>query len=257
MKIIIRFSVLSIFLVFVFSSCASRTDMAYLNDLGNLKTIDSKVDYEVKLQKDDLLSIIVSAENPEVTYPFNLPQIQVNYSVEGSQASIKTYLIDKEGYIDFPVLGKVKLDNLTRLEANQKLTQLISKHIKNPSVNLRILNYKVSVLGEVNKPGSFSIQSDRVTLLEVLSMAGDMTIFGKRNNVLIIRESEGRKTYARIDITKSNFVESPYYYLTQNDVIIVEPNKTKMNSSNFGPNVTTTLSVISLLTTVILLITRN
>lgn len=256
MKLIFRFFIFSILVVSLFS-CASRTEMAYLNDLGNQKTIESTVDYEVKLQKDDLLSIIVSAENPEVTYPFNLPQIQANYTIEGTQGSIKTYLIDKEGYIDFPVLGKVKLDNLTRLEANQKLTDLISKHIKNPSVNLRILNYKISVLGEVNNPGSFPIQSDRITTLEAISMAGDLTIFGKRNNILIIRESEGKKTYARIDITKSDFIQSPYYYLTQNDVIIVEPNKTKMNSSNFGPNIQVTLSALSLLTTVILLITRN
>jgi len=255
MKIIIRFSVFLILIVTSFS-CAKRTDMAYLNDLGNQKTTESTVDYEVKLQKDDLLSIIVSAENPEVTYPFNLPQIQVNYVIEGSQASIKTYLIDKEGNIDFPVLGKVKLDNLTRLEAKQKLTELISKHINNPSVNLRILNYKVSVLGEVNNPGSFPIQSDRITLLEALSMAGDLTIFGKRNNILIIREQEGKKNYARVDITKSDFVQSPYYYLSQNDVIIVEPNKTRMNSSNYGPNISLTFSAISLLTTIILLISK-
>lgn len=246
----------SIVVVSLFS-CASRTDMAYLNDIENQTTTNSPVDYEVRLQKDDLLSIIVSAENPEVTYPFNLPQIQINYSVDGAQGSIKTYLIDKEGYIDFPVLGKVKLDNLTRLEANQKLVDLISKQIKNPSVNLKILNYKVSVLGEVKNPGTFPIQSDRVTILEALSMAGDLTIYGKRNNILLIREKEGKKSYNRIDITKSDFVQSPYYYLAQNDLIIVEPNKTRINSSKYSPNVPATISALSLLTTLILLITRN
>lgn len=256
MKLLNRFFVFSI-LTILSVSCASRADMAYLNDLENQKTYDLVNNYEVKLQKDDLLSIIVSAENPEVTYPFNLPQIQTNYSVDGAQGNIKTYLIDKEGYIDFPVLGKVKMDNLTRLEANQKLTSLISKHIKDPSVNLKILNFKISVLGEVNKPGSFPIQSDRITVLEALSMAGDLTIFGKRNNILLIREADAKKSFNRIDITKSDFVQSPYYYLSQNDVIIVEPNKTKMNSSNFGPNVTATISSLSLLTTIILLITRN
>lgn len=245
------------FAVLAFTSCASRKELAYLNDLNTEKEAESKTKYEVRLQKDDLLSIIVSAENPEVTYPFNTPQIQVNYSVDGSQGSIKTYLIDKEGYIDFPVLGKVKLDNLTRLEANEKLTELVSKHIKNPSINLKILNYKVSVLGEVNKPGSFPIQSDRITLLEALSMAGDLTIYGKRDNLLIIREVNGKKNYTRIDITKSDFLESPYYYLSQNDVIIVEPNKTKINSSKYSPNIGATISALSLLTTIIILITRN
>ncbi len=256
MKIINRFIAFSTIIIFAVS-CASRTDMAYLNDIENQKNSDASSNYEIKLQKDDMLSIIVSAENPEVTYPFNLPQIQVNYSVDGKQEGIKTYLIDKEGYIDFPVLGKVKLDNLTRLEANKKLSEMISKHIKNPSVNLKILNFKVSVLGEVNKPGSFPVQSDRVTLLEALSMAGDMTIFGKRNNILLIREADGKKSFNRIDITKSDFIQSPYYYLSQNDVIIVEPNKTKINSSNYGPNITATISSLSLLTTIILLITRN
>ncbi len=256
MKLISRFFVFSIVLVTLFS-CASRKDMAYLNDIENQATTNSSVDYEVRLQKDDLLSIIVSAENPEVTYPFNLPQIQANYSIEDTQGNIKTYLIDKEGYIDFPVLGKVKLDSLSRLEANKKLTDLISKHIKNPSINLKILNYKVSVLGEVNKPGTFPVQSDRVTILEALSMAGDLTIFGKRNNILLIRETYGTKSYNRIDITKSDFTQSPFYYLSQNDVIIVEPNKTKMNSSNFGPNITATISALSLLGTIILLISRN
>jgi polysaccharide export outer membrane protein len=115
----------------------------------------------------------------------------------------------------------------------------------------------VSVLGEVNKPGTFPVQSDRVTILEALSMAGDLTIFGKRNNILLIRETYGTKSYNRIDITKSDFTQSPFYYLSQNDVIIVEPNKTKMNSSNFGPNITATISALSLLGTIILLISRN
>jgi polysaccharide export outer membrane protein len=136
------------------------------------------------------------------------------------------------------------------------LEDSIKEYIKNPSVNLRILNYKFSVIGEVNNPGTFKIESERVTLLEALSQASDLTIYGKRSNILIIREINGKKEYNRVDITKADFINSPFYYLVQNDVIVVEPNKTKVNSSVIGPNITVTISALSLLTTILLIITR-
>jgi polysaccharide export outer membrane protein len=238
-------------------SCASRKNIAYLQDVDAKNSNEITTSYEIKLQPDDLLSIIVSAENPEVTVPFNLPQIQANYSIENNQTGIKTYLIDKEGFIDFPVIGKINLAGLTRIEANKKIADLVATHIKNPSINLKILNYKVSVLGEVNRPGSFNVVSDRITLLEALSLSGDLTIYGKRSNVLIIRESNGKKSFNRIDLTNANFINSPFYYLNQNDILIVEPNKTKINSSNFGPNIAVTVSILSILTTIAVLIFRN
>jgi polysaccharide export outer membrane protein len=204
-----------------------------------------------------MLSVIVSAENPEVTNPFNIPQIQSNYSIENNQVGIKTYLIDKEGFINFPVIGKIHLADLTRVQANKKMVDLVSVYIKNPIVNIKILNYKISVLGEVNKPGSYSIQSERVTILEAIGMAGDLTIYGKRDNVILIREIDGKKSYNRIDLTNGSFLESPFYYLTQNDLIIVEPNKTKMNTSKYGPNINLTLAAASMLTTLMVLIFRK
>jgi polysaccharide export outer membrane protein len=203
-----------------------------------------------------LLSIIVSADQPEATLPFNMPQIQGNYQINENQDGIKTYLIDAEGYIDFPVVGKIKLGGLTRNEAINKLTNAIKDYITNPQINLRILNYKISVLGEVVRPGNFKISGERITLLEAISMAGDLTIYGNRGNILVIRELNGTKTYTRIDITKADFINSPFYYLTQNDVIVIEPNKTKVNSSVIGPDVATALTALTLLTTVLLLFTR-
>ena len=145
---------------------------------------------------------------------------------------------------------------MTRIEAIQKVKSLLTNHIKDPLVNIRILNFKVSVLGEVNKPGVHTIQSERITLLEALSLSGDMTIYGKRNSILIIREIEGEKVIKKVDITKRDFINSPYYYLSQNDVIYVEPNKTKVNASVVGPNITVGISALSLIITIIALTLR-
>lgn len=244
---------LTIISVLLLASCASRKDIAYLQNIDGSASGQS-LSFEPVLQPDDLLSIIVSAETPEVTVPFNLPAIQGNYEINNNQNGIKTYLIDNSGNIEFPVIGKIKLGGLTRSAANAKLVSAISEYIKNPSINLRILNYKISVLGEVMRPGTFTLASERITLLEALAMAGDLTIYGKRDNILVIRESEGKKTFNRIDLTKADFINSPYYYLTQNDQIVVEPNKTRVNASAFGPNVTGIISVASLLITIVVLI---
>jgi polysaccharide export outer membrane protein len=235
-------------------SCGSKKDMVYLQGIDNGKSYDENKSYEPKLKPDDLLSIIVSAENPEVTVPFNLPAIQGNYEINNNQNGIKTYLIDNEGNIVFPVLGKIKLGGLSRSEANKKLSDLLSEYIKNPGINLRILNYKVSIIGEVAKPGSYTIPGERITVLEALGLAGDLTIYGKRDNILVIHEDEGKKTYTRVDITNAEVLNSPSYYLSQNDVVVVEPNKTKINSSVIGPNATVILGGLTVLISVLVLL---
>ncbi len=241
----------------VFFSCTPSSKIIYLQDVySNKKSVEKSADYEPKLQADDLLSIIVSSENPENTIPFNLPQIQGSSDISSSQNNIKTYLIDSHGEIDFPVIGKIKLAGLARSEANKKMVALVSEYIKNPGINLHILNFKVSVLGEVNHPGSISIKSERITLLEALSTAGDLTIYGKRTNILVIREIEGIKTYESIDITKSDFINSSFYYLAQNDVVVVNPNKTKINAAAIGPNTSVIISSISLLITIFVLLKK-
>lgn len=245
---------IALFVVLFFSSCGSRKDIIYLQDVENDATINQALSYEPVIKCDDMLSVIVAADQPDLTIPFNLPQIQGNYQVSDNQEGIKTYLVDAAGYIDFPVIGKVKLAGLTRTQAKNELEVKIKEYIKEPSVNLRILNYKISVLGEVNKPNTYKIASERVTLLEAISMAGDMTIYGKRSNVLVIREVDGKKTFNRVDLTNKDFISSPFYYLNQNDVVMVEPNKTKINSSVIGPNITVTISAISLLTTIAIIL---
>jgi polysaccharide export outer membrane protein len=169
---------------------------------------------------------------------------------------LTSYLIDQDGNIDLAGIGKIKLAGLTRIEAEAKIKELLEKQLVNPNVNLRVINFKVSVIGEVEHPGSVKVVGDRITILEALSMAGDMTIYGKRKEVVVIREDEGVRSINTVDITDSNIVNSPFYYLNHNDVVYVKPNKTKVNSSVIGPNLTVAISAVSLLVTIIALSTR-
>ena len=248
----------------LFISCASREKIAYYQDIKNLPSSE-KHSYDPILQPDDLLMIFISAPDPEVAAPFNLSTINLagNLStglanVENSAGQIRyqTYLIDNNGFIQFPVIGNIKLGGLSRKMALQTIETSLKRYIQEPIVNLRILNYKVTVQGEVVRPGVFNILTERVTLPEAISMAGDMTIYGKRDNVLIIREVDGKRTYNFVDMTKSDFINSPYYYLSQNDLVVIEPNKTRINASVVGPNISVIISSLSLLITVVALLVR-
>lgn len=242
---------------FFFFSCASRKTVVYYQNIDQLSK-ESTVSFETKLQPDDLLMIVVMASTPEAAAPFNMPSvvIQSNTEIEMQQLRINSYLIDSKGFIQFPVIGAIQLGGLTREEAVAKINKELTKYITNPSVNLRILNFKVTVQGEVTQPGVHNVTSERITLTEALSLSGDLTVYGKRDNILIIREKDGKKEIARVDITKADFLNSPYYYLTQNDVVYVEPNKTKVNSSAVGPNTSIVISAVSLIVTIIALTVR-
>lgn len=238
-------------------SCTSSKNVVYYQDIDKLTSQQKTDSYEIKIQPDDLLTIIVSADDPEVALPFNLKSYSASTSkldAARGQETVQQYLVDHEGNIEFPVLGKIRLGGLTRTEVLELFQKKLSNYIKNPIVNLRITNFKVSVQGEVNLPGTYTVASERFTLIEALSMAKDLTIYGKRNNILIIREVNGQKSYNRVDITKSDFINSPFYYLAQNDVVYVEPNKTRVNSSAVGPNTTTIISAVSILVSLCVLI---
>jgi polysaccharide export outer membrane protein len=248
---------LLLFLALSLFSCASRKDIVYYQDIDSASFKEKTNSYEIKIQPDDLLMIIVSADDPEIAAPFNLKSYTTvnptKQDVAGSQTT-QLYLVDTNGCIDFPVLGRLKVSGMARSQLVQLFQDKISVYIKNPIINLRIMNFKVSVQGEVSLPGTYTINSERVTLIEALSMAKDLTIYGKRNNILIIREIDGVKTYNRVDITKADFMNSPFYYLAQNDVVYVEPNKNKVNGSAVGPNTGVIISITSLLITLITLI---
>jgi polysaccharide export outer membrane protein len=238
------------FLVLLFS-CASRKDMIYYQDIDTLAAQEKSNSYEIKIQPDDLLMISVFAEDPEIAKAFSL---NTSSETTAGASAGSVYLVDANGFIDFPTLGKIKVSGLSRTEVLQLLDGKLSQYIKKPIVSLRITNFKVSVQGEVLAPGTFPVASERITLIEALTMAKDLTLYGKRNNILVIREIDGVKTFNRVDITSASFMNSPFYYLAQNDVVYVEPNQNKINGSAVGPSTGIIFSVISILVTLTTLI---
>lgn len=246
-----------VYILFFLSSCGSRKNMVYLqNDSTEINTLYEQ--YIPKIQKNDILTIVVTAADPKVTVPFNPGSSTTSGSLtqQVDLALRPTYTVDINGDITLPMLGKVHVVGLTRVEAIGKIRDELNQYIKDPGVNINFNNFRISVLGEVSKPGSFTLPTERVTVLEALGMAGDLTIRGLRRNVLLIREVDGQKTTHRLDLTKESTLNSPYYYLAQNDVIYVEPNRAQVNSSKLGANSNIFISVASLLITVISVLTR-
>lgn len=250
---------LSILITFamLLSSCGSRKNMVYLQqDSTDLNTLYER--YVPKIQSNDILTIVVTAADPKVTIPFNPGSSMTSGSLtqQVDLALRPTYTVDNNGEITLPMLGKVSVAGLTRVEAIEKIRKELSQYIKDPGVNINFNNFRISVLGEVARPGSFIMPTERVTVLEALGMAGDLTIRGVRENILLVREVNGEKTMHRLDLTKQNTLNSPYYYLAQNDVIYVEPNKAQINNSKLGANTNIIISIASLLITVISVLTR-
>ncbi len=252
----------TIFLVLLgallFTSCASKQDVLYLQDISRLDSINSSVRYTTKISPNDLLAITVTAENMAAVQPFNLPLStvrDVNETTPTNRIS-QPYMVSPQGTINFPKLGIIDVAGQTRQEVIKLLTDKLSKYVIDPRVDVRIQNFKITVLGAVSNPGTYAIKDERVTILEALGLAGDMTIYGERDSVLVLREQEGVKRYGRIDLRQSDFLDSPYYYLKQNDVVIVEQNKAEVQKSISNPNTGIYFSVASLLLSVLIILTR-
>lgn len=240
-------------LLLLTSSCTTRKEAIYFQTLQNDTIIPSLLSYEPVIQPDDQLLITVSSIDMEAVAPFNMaitpPSTgEISFS---QQKTLLQYLVKKNGTIDFPVLGEVKVAGLTRQEVKNLLQEKISIYVKDAIVNMNITNFKITVLGEVNRPGTYSINQERITILEALGLAGDLNITGQRTNVLVIREMEGEKTYTRVDLTGDELFNSPVYYLKQNDVIYVEPNQNRLNNAAYTPWIGVIFSAISLVLTVI------
>ena len=249
-----RFLIISILAIFLATSCGSRKDFIYFQDEALLEGQLSSEPTELTYKPDDILTINVTALDPATVSPFNLPAVSHNTSdLLSAQGGLtqQTYLIDYNGNIEFPVFGTLKVEGLTRSKLTTMLVERISTMAKDPIVNVRLANFTITVIGEVNSPGTFTMQDERVTILEALGYAGDLSIFGKRKTVKLIREIDGKKKFANIDLTSINSVNSPLYYLQQNDVIYVEPNNAKIRSSTYNQNNGVLISAIGTLTTVI------
>lgn len=246
---------LNLIFFFLITSCVSKKSIVYLQ--GNQNSTTSSNNYEPIIQQDDNLYIHISSSVNEAVTPFNLESKSTTANGSSSFDALKqSYLVDNAGNIDFPVLGTLPVAGLTLQKLKNTIKEKLLIYVKDPVVNIRILNFKVSVLGEVNKPGIISVNSQRITLLEAISQSGDLTLFGKRDNILLIRDFQGTKTYNRIDITKADFVNSPFYYLDQNDVIYVEPKKSKIDATAIGPNVTTLITIASFIITTALILKK-
>lgn len=254
-KVFLFLGVLSLLL----TSCVSSEKMVYYQNVDKNTAITTK-EFATTIQPDDLLMIIVSSQDPLAATPYNLVgenSVSADQQAGRGRRQQQLYLVDGDGYIDFPVIGRIKMGGKTKEEVSAQLYTEVSKGIIDPVINLRIMNFKVTVLGEVRKPGVHKINSERITLPEALSLSGDLTIYGKRNNIIITREENGKLTTHRIDLTKTDFINSEFYYLKQNDVVYVEPNSTKVNSSAVGRNVSIYITAVSLLLTATALILRN
>jgi polysaccharide export outer membrane protein len=240
--------VCSVLVSSLFSSCAHSKKITYFQDLKDTAKVSSQAingTYEPKIQPDDVLGISVNSINPEATAIFNTQGnnasqlaplsnagAAVNTSPGQNNAALNGYLVSKKGDIDFPVLGKLEVTGLTTSQLSDTLKSKLDQYLKDPIVNVRLLNYKVTVLGEVNRPSSYSITSERVSVVDAIGMAGDLTIDGKRENVLLIREENGERKFIRLNLNSSTLFESPYYYLKQNDIVYIEPSKSKAQSSS-------------------------
>ncbi|WP_233195819.1 polysaccharide biosynthesis/export family protein [Aquimarina sp. MAR_2010_214] len=226
-----------------------------------MENISSTNSFTSVFKVDDIVGIIVSAADMDAVRPFNLIQsssISQGESGGGNASSGEpTYLINEEGNIDFPVLGELKIAGLTRIEVKEMVKEKLKVYINDPIVSVRLKNFKITVLGEVKTPGSYPIPNERVTVIEALGLAGDMTIKGKRENVIIIRENEGVNTYHRVDLTSKSIFESPVYYLAQNDVLYVEPNNSRIKESKARNNtLSVIISIVGVVLSVVTLVIR-
>lgn len=244
----IRFGPISIVVLglICFSSCGGIKNYKYFKDISDsaaVTDLNTSAYIEPKIQTDDIMYIAIQTIEPSAGTTVNALNAQSGSSAVGAssgtplggptQGATYGFLVDKQGEVTVPIIGSVKLAGLTTQEARILLTQKAAKYYKDATIIIRFANFKITVLGEVQRPGSYAIPNERVSLLDALGYAGDLTIFGKRDNILLLRRNSDGKTQAvRLDLTKSNIFQSPYFYLQQNDQIYIEPNKSKVTNSD-------------------------
>ena len=234
-------------------SYESLTDKSYkeivINEVNQQDTL-----YDARIQPKDLLNITINTTDPQAAAPFNLTMQTYNNIAQSnasttSQPALQQYLVDNAGEIDFPVIGRLQVGGLTKNAAENLIREQLRPYLKEiPIVTVRMSNYKISVLGEVNSPGTFTINNEKVNIFEALAMAGDMTVYGLRDNVRLIREdADGHQHIITLNMNRADIIQSPYYYLQQNDILYVTPNKTKAKTADISASTTIWFSVVSTL----------
>lgn len=240
------------------AGCGSSEKIAYLQGTERMSAEEFAVAttlYDARIMPKDLLTVVVSTTDPEASKPFNLVMPTISQGITtsaSSQGQLQTYLVDNNGQIEFPVVGMITVKGLTKREAEEKVKGLLATYLKEePVVTVRFVNYKISVIGEVARPNTFTIQNEKVNVMEALAMAGDMTIWGRRDNVKILREdAEGNKRVIMMNLNDPYVIFHPDFYLQQNDVVYVEPNKVKAKNSEIGSATGIWLSATSIMISV-------
>lgn len=238
-------------------SCGSSKQIAYFQNADSLSYAASKGLFDAKIMPKDLLTITVSTTDPKAATPFNLSvtnTLNATGYLSTGAGSLQTYLVDNDGFINFPVVGQLKVGGMTKRQCENYIRDKILPYMsktENPIVTVKMASFKVTVAGEVKAPGVFNVDQEKISMIEALARAGDLTIYGKRGNVLLIREdATGEKSVHRLNLNDANLINSPYYYLQQNDYLYVEPNSVQAKNSAIGSSTTIWISVVSILTSV-------
>lgn len=245
--------------LFLVCSCTSYKQVPYLQNSATLDSTQVSELYDARIQPKDLLTITVSCKDFNAAIPFNLivQTSQAAYLATRAittQPSLQTYLVGNDGGIDFPTLGHIIVGGMTKTELEEYIRENIKQHFTNdePIITVRMVNYKISVLGEVMRPNSYTISNEKVNIFEALALAGDLTIWGKRDAVKLIRESaDGTKQVVNLNLNDANIIYSPYYYLQQNDILYVEPNKAKSRNSDVGSSTSLWFSAVSIMISIV------
>lgn len=254
MKKLSLFFTVSLLIAFL-SSCGNVKNIAYLQNSDTINYEKSKYLYDAKIMPKDELTITVNTTNPEVSLPFNL-LMQNAYQQgrtisSGAGGTLMPYLVDTEGCINYPIIGRLHVAGLTKRECERMIQEKIQPYLaenENPIVTVRMSSYSISVLGEVARPGSYMVSREEINIFEALAQAGDLTIYGVRDRVKLIRkDASGKKEIHTLNLNDADIVNSPYYYLQQNDVVYVEPNKVKAQNSSVGSMTTLWFSATSIL----------
>ncbi|MCL1669423.1 polysaccharide biosynthesis/export family protein [Elizabethkingia ursingii] len=263
----IRSILLLLLVILTMVACRTRNDINYLQDVDKAATETALRMETNTLQSGDQLVINVMAKDLDVVKPFNQnyssgqilqnPQLSGNISPTSPTTSGPTYIIDQNGEIDFPVLGKLATRGLTVEQFKNNLYNKITRYIKEPTVSVKLNNFRISVMGEVARPGEYVVADGQTNLMKALALAGDLTIYGKRDDILLVRTVDGKIEKARVDILRSDFIDSPYYNLKQGDVIYVSANKTREKSSRLDPNMPIYISVASIIVTILALVIKK
>lgn len=251
-KIVLLFT-----LSYLIFSCASKKDVIYFQDSPELDLVHINKEFQPIIEVNDILHITLSSVNQEVLEPFlRVKQFQLTNTVYGSNPGLSGYLVNVDGNISFPILGDIKVEGKSRQYIEDYLKTEITKYVKDVVVDVRIMNFKVTVIGEVARPGVYSINDERVTLLEALALAGDLTVDANRHGITIIREENDVQKVTKIDITTTDLYNSPFYFLKQNDMVYVEPSKKGVVKTGFVSDISILLSIVTVLLSATILITN-